>query len=327
MLPFGWLQGKITGKGMEHHVGRKDVRREIETTLAVLGVEYVDIFVPARVTPETPIEETVDELKALVQEGKIRAIGLSEASAASIARASAVHPIACLQTEFGPMETSIEQNGILEACRKNNVLVLAYGATPIDLGLPLSWSQFCSDVRLGATMWAASLVPIYAIMAVLNFTFAPTEGHPLVERLLEHHSFGMMAAAAFTAVVAAPLYEEAAFRLVLQGWLERVEFFRRPRAPIADLEASAIDSDGVVRRSEFLYAPVQVQWLPIAVSGALFGLAHWGHGVSPAPLVLLGFILGYAYQRTHRIVPCITCHVMFNGFTMAMLALQFAEEM
>lgn len=145
MLPFGWLQGKITGKGMEHHVGRKDVRREIETTLAVLGVEYVDIFVPARVTPETPIEETVDELKALVQEGKIRAIGLSEASAASIARASAVHPIACLQTEFGPMETSIEQNGILEACRKNNVLVLAYGVVQhgflSDKGLS-PWDEF-----------------------------------------------------------------------------------------------------------------------------------------------------------------------------------------
>lgn len=112
---------------MEHHVSRKDVRQEIETTLSVLGVDYVDIFVPARVTLETPIEETISELGSLVQEGKIKAIGLSEASAASIARASAVHPIACLQTEYGPMETDIERNGILEACQKHNVLVLAYG--------------------------------------------------------------------------------------------------------------------------------------------------------------------------------------------------------
>lgn len=206
------------------------------------------------------------------------------------------------------------------------LLILAFGATRIDLGLPGSWPQFFADVRLGATMWAASLVPIYAIMIVLNFTFEPTEGHPLVERLLEHHSLGMMAAAAFTAIVAAPLYEEAAFRLVLQGWLERVEYFARRRTPIAEIEGDAVDDDGVVRRTDFIYAPALTQWLPIAVSGTLFGIAHWGHGVSPVPLVLLGFILGYAYQRTHRIVPCITCHVMFNGFTFLMLALQFAGE-
>ena len=207
------------------------------------------------------------------------------------------------------------------------LLILAFGATRIDLGLPESWPQFFADVRLGATMWAASLVPIYAIMVALNFALEPTEGHPLVERLVENHSLGMMAAAMFTAVVAAPLYEEAAFRLVLQGWLERVEYFARLRTPMAEIEGDAVDADGVVRRSEFLYAPARTQWLPIAVSGTLFGLAHWGHGVSPVPLVLLGFILGYAYQRTHRIVPCITCHVMFNGFTFLMLALQFAEEM
>lgn len=281
--------------------------------------------------PEDIVGEPEGKLAAAVSSSTLTATGLPGVSlssaglSAGIAVEEAFYGVdlgALTQAMWGQSAMTLTLSAACFA-----LLVLAYGATPIDLGLPLTWSQFFADVRLGATMWAASLVPIYAIMAVLNFTFAPTEGHPLVERLVEHHSFGMMAAAAFTAVVAAPLYEEAAFRLVLQGWLERVEFFRRPRAPIADIEGSAVDSDGVVRRSEFFYAPVQVQWLPIAVSGALFGLAHWGHGVSPVPLVLLGFILGYAYQRTHRIVPCITCHMMFNGFTMAMLALQFAEEM
>ncbi|MBA4105694.1 MAG: hypothetical protein C0485_08040 [Pirellula sp.] len=233
-----------------------------------------------------------------------------------------IDPAALVQAMWGQSAMTLTLSAACFA-----LLILAFGATRIDLGLPESWPQFFADVRLGATMWAASLVPIYAIMIVLNFTFEPTEGHPLVERLLEHHSLGMMAAAAFTAIVAAPLYEEAAFRLVLQGWLERVEYFARRRTPIAEIEGDAVDDGGVVRRSEFLYAPAQTQWLPIAVSGTLFGIAHWGHGVSPVPLVLLGFILGYAYQRTHRIVPCITCHVMFNGFTFLMLALQFAAEM
>lgn len=233
-----------------------------------------------------------------------------------------VNPVAMMQAMWGQSAMTLT---LTAACFA--LLILAFGATRIDLGLPADWPQFFADVRLGATMWAASLVPIYAIMIALNFAFEPTGGHPLVERLVEHHSLGMMAAAMFTAVVAAPLYEEAAFRLVLQGWLERVEYFSRRRTPIAEIEGDAVDADGIVQRSEFLYAPSSTQWLPIAVSGTLFGLAHWGHGVSPVPLVLLGFILGYAFQRTHRIVPCITCHVMFNGFTFLMLALQFAEEM
>jgi membrane protease YdiL (CAAX protease family) len=250
---------------------------------------------------------------------------LAGAMAAGVAVDEAFHgidPNALMQAMWGQSAMTLTLSAACFA-----LLILAFGATRIDLGLPESWPQFFADVRLGATMWAAALVPIYAIMIVLNFALEPTEGHPLVERLIQHHSLGMMAAAAFTAVVAAPLYEEAAFRLVLQGWLERVEFFSRRRTPIAEIEGEAVDADGAVRRSEFLYVPARTQWLPIIVSGTLFGVAHWGHGVSPLPLVLLGFILGYAYQRTHRIVPCITCHVMFNAFTFLMLALEFAREM
>lgn len=250
---------------------------------------------------------------------------LAGALAARLAAEEALYgidPTALMQGMWGQSAMTLTLSAACFA-----LLTIVFGATRIDLGLPADWPQFFADVRLGATMWAASLAPIYAIMIVLNFVLEPTEGHPLVERLVEHHSFGMMAAAAFTAVIAAPLYEEAAFRLVLQGWLERVEFFRAPRAPIAEIEGDATDGDGVVRRSDFLYAPTRTQWLPITVSGTLFGLAHWGHGVSPLPLVLLGFILGYAYQRTHRIVPCITCHLMFNGFTFILLALEFAKKM
>jgi len=50
-----------------------------------------------------------------------------------------------------------------------------------------------------------------------------------------------------------------------------------------------------------------------------FGLAHLGHGVAPIPLVLLGLVLGYVYQRTHRIVPCIVAHMLFNAYSMVLL--------
>lgn len=216
------------------------------------------------------------------------------------------------------------------------LLVLAFRANRTDLGLPADATQFFADVRLGARMWAASLVPIYAIMLALNFALEPTDQHPIIERLMKDHSIGVMLAAAFTAVVAAPLYEELAFRLVLQGWLERADMLLaspesvEPPAAIgtADEGAAAATTPPTLSLSERVlpYIPLPTQWLPIAVSATLFGLAHWGHGVSPVPLILLGAILGYGYQRTHRIVPCITCHVLFNGFTFVLLALEFSGK-
>ncbi len=223
------------------------------------------------------------------------------------------------------------------------LLVLAFRANRTDLGLPADAAQFFADVQLGARMWAASLVPIYAIMVALNFALEPTDQHPIIERLMKDHSIGVMLAAAFTAVVAAPLYEELAFRLVLQGWLERADMLLgspeavEPPAVIVAVAADEAAASTVAAAAAtpptlslpervLPYVPLPTQWLPIAVSATLFGLAHWGHGVSPVPLILLGAILGYAYQRTHRIVPCITCHVLFNGFTFVLLALEFGAR-
>jgi membrane protease YdiL (CAAX protease family) len=60
-------------------------------------------------------------------------------------------------------------------------------------------------------------------------------------------------------------------------------------------------------------------WFPIVISSVAFGLAHFGYGPEPVPLLLLGLVLGYLYQRTHRIVPCIVAHALFNLFTMIIL--------
>jgi membrane protease YdiL (CAAX protease family) len=222
---------------------------------------------------------------------------------------------------------------LLAAC-SYLLLIIAFGAKPQDIGLPRDWRQACGDVKIGAVAWAASLVPIYAILLVLNVVFEPTEGHPLIENLLVDHSLPMMAAAAFAAVVAAPLYEETAFRLVFQGWLERREMLARCVPTLAiPLQPSLVEADMGVAidpiegESHFVTESVaysEVGWAPIAISSVLFGLAHYGHGVSPAPLILLGVVLGYLYRQTHRILPCIVCHLLFNAFTFVLLALQFA---
>ena len=78
----------------------ESIRKSVEGSLKRLGTDYIDIYYQHRVDPATPIEETVGALAELVREGKIRHIGLSEASAATIRRAHAVHPITALQSEY-----------------------------------------------------------------------------------------------------------------------------------------------------------------------------------------------------------------------------------
>src|SRR6478672_7828965 len=81
--------------------GRADyVKRACEGSLGRLGVDVIDLYYQHRVDPEVPIEETVGAMAELVTEGKVRYLGLSEASADSIRRAVAVHPIAALQSEW-----------------------------------------------------------------------------------------------------------------------------------------------------------------------------------------------------------------------------------
>src|SRR6185312_9776723 len=78
----------------------ENVRVAVEGSLKRLGTDHIDLYYQHRVDPKTPIEDTVGALAALVAEGKVRCIGLSEASPATIRRAHAVHPVAALQTEY-----------------------------------------------------------------------------------------------------------------------------------------------------------------------------------------------------------------------------------
>ncbi|KAF7324541.1 Aldo-keto reductase [Mycena kentingensis (nom. inval.)] len=111
------------------------IRSQVDTSLARLGVEHIDLYYIHRIDPRTPIEVTVGALKELVKEGKIRAIGLSECSAKCLRRAHAVYPIAALQIEYSPFVLDIEfpEVGLLAACRELGVTVVAYA--PLGRGL------------------------------------------------------------------------------------------------------------------------------------------------------------------------------------------------
>jgi aryl-alcohol dehydrogenase-like predicted oxidoreductase len=112
--------------------GRPDyVRRACEASLRRLGVDVIDLYYQHRVDPETPIEDTVGAMSRLVEEGKVRFLGLSEAAEGTIRRAVKIHPIAALQTEYSLWTRDVE-TGILAACRELGIGFVAY--SPLGRG-------------------------------------------------------------------------------------------------------------------------------------------------------------------------------------------------
>ncbi|XP_020213187.1 probable aldo-keto reductase 1 [Cajanus cajan] len=107
------------------------VRSCCEGSLQRLGVSYIDLYYQHRVDTTVPIEDTMEELKKLVQEGKIRYIGLSEASPDTIRRAHAVHPITALQMEWSLWTREIEQD-IVPLCRELGIGLVPY--SPLGRG-------------------------------------------------------------------------------------------------------------------------------------------------------------------------------------------------
>jgi membrane protease YdiL (CAAX protease family) len=214
-------------------------------------------------------------------------------------------------------------------------IAIFYKATARDLGLPENSNDLRRDILVGAVACLAALAPVHIVQILLRFFLNMQQGesgHPLVEMIKESRHSGMvMILAAFTAVVVAPFVEEIAFRLLLQGWLEKWEDEHlgwrgnvRPTGA-ADNEAAALDT--ITRTNETVASdppPLSVGglphgWPPILASSLLFGMAHIGYGPEPVPLFLLGLFLGYVYQRTHRLAPGIVCHALFNFFTVFQL--------
>jgi aryl-alcohol dehydrogenase-like predicted oxidoreductase len=109
----------------------ENVRRSIEGSLERLGTDHVDLYYLHRVDPNTPIEETVGAMGELVKEGKVRHLGLSEASPDTLRRAHATHPISALQSEYSLWTRDPENNG-LPACRELGVGFVAY--SPLGRG-------------------------------------------------------------------------------------------------------------------------------------------------------------------------------------------------
>jgi len=226
------------------------------------------------------------------------------------------------------------------------ILAVTTHATRSDVGLPTSsvvaWAR---DVVIGIVACLAALIPVGIVNIVARYFFDMSDEqtkHQLVEMLTETEpGMGVMVLATFVAVVVAPICEEITFRLLLQGWLEKWEDERIGWRVSSDLQAmpkESVDTTvDVASASAFTDAdsieltpadpdPPQggvwgfpYGWTPIFLSSWLFAAADFVYGPEPIPLFVLALVLGYLYQRTHRIVPNIVAHGLFNLFSMITL--------
>ena len=108
------------------------IRNAIDGTLQRLGVDTLDLYYQHRIDPDVAIEETVGAMADLIKQGKVRYLGLSEASAATLERAHKVHPISALQSEYSLWSRDQQDNGCLAACQRLGIAFVPY--SPLGRG-------------------------------------------------------------------------------------------------------------------------------------------------------------------------------------------------
>ncbi len=118
------------------------VKEVCEASLKRLGTDYIDLFYQHRVDPAVPIEDTVGAMADLVTEGKVRYLGLSEASAKTLRRAHSVHPISALQSEYSLWERGVEEE-ILPVCRELGIGLVPY--SPLGRGFLTGTAKRAED--------------------------------------------------------------------------------------------------------------------------------------------------------------------------------------
>jgi aryl-alcohol dehydrogenase-like predicted oxidoreductase len=124
-VKFGALRDPVAGwSGVDARP--LAVKNFLAYTLQRLGLDHIDIYRPARLDPEVPIEETIGAIAEMVKAGYVRHIGLSEVGTETIRRAAAVHPISDLQIEYSLVSRGIEES-ILPVCRELGIGITAYG--------------------------------------------------------------------------------------------------------------------------------------------------------------------------------------------------------
>jgi membrane protease YdiL (CAAX protease family) len=199
------------------------------------------------------------------------------------------------------------------------------GATPEDWGLVAPRS---SDFLIAGVAAIAIMPPVYLLNAWL-ISIEPTQ-HPLIRALAEGDSPLLRLGTVISAGLFAPVFEELFFRSVLQGWLERVLLHRHETPAEADVDAEIVPDDANGGEYAVVSSAPHGWWLPIVISSAVFAAAHLDFSkprLDFIPLFFFACVLGYLYQRTHRILPSILLHMALNLSSLAMLFAVGPSEM
>lgn len=211
-----------------------------------------------------------------------------------------------------------------------------------DLGWSTKHAPYDIIVGLGAAILFLPIIQI--LMATLVFTLDMEYTHPLLDALKSGPIWLLYGCAVFAAVIVAPITEEFLFRVLLQGMLEAnagrtfswrrllvgerevAEIITEPISDSPPATLAAIDGKDFIRGVQPVTRSTRetphVPYWPMLLSGALFGLAHYGYGPSWLPLILMGWVLGYLYRCTHRIWPCWIVHISLNAISMIGFGLQ-----
>ena len=123
---FGFLPDEAGLNGRPEYV-----KKACDASLSRLGTDYIDLYYLHRIDPEVPLEETIGAMADRVREGKVRYLGLSEVSAVSLRKASSIHPITALQSEYSIFVRDIESE-IMACCREMGIAVIPY--SPLGRG-------------------------------------------------------------------------------------------------------------------------------------------------------------------------------------------------
>jgi aryl-alcohol dehydrogenase-like predicted oxidoreductase len=161
------------GKGIVIDGRPEYVGPACEASLHRLGVDVIDLYYCHRIDPKVPIEETVGAMSRLVEAGKVRAIGLSEASPEQIRRAHAVHPITALQSEYSLWERSVEAE-VLPVCRELGITFVPFSPLgrsaltgALNAGTSFAAADFrASNPRFSGSNLAANLAPVEGLRAL-----------------------------------------------------------------------------------------------------------------------------------------------------------------
>ncbi len=223
------------------------------------------------------------------------------------------------------------------------------GATWSDLGF--DFSRLGYNASLGGCAYLASIVPLMALQWALAFTFQQPYTHPIIEGYKHQPDAWMLSLTALSAIVVAPLCEELLFRVLLQGWFESIDatWQRRrrkegdaalplPEPATAEPAPLPVASDNpyaspaaplvavVAPDAVDTFVPKPALW-PILLSSVLFALSHIGQGLAPVSLFFLALVLGYLYQRTHRLWPSLIVHMLLNAGSIAILWLYVGNNL